>query len=69
LYKKKEVNLYKSTKEGIIQQLTCLSKRYEELLEHFDEIENPIKPQTAQKPLWITFFKKRFKKPTNNAHK
>ena len=50
------MNLDKSTKEGIIQQLTCLSKRYEELLEHFDEIENPIKPQTAQKPLCITFF-------------
>ena len=63
------MNLDKSTKEGIIQQLNCLSKRYEELLELFDETENPIQQQTAQKPARGSFFKKSSKKRVKNTHK
>ena len=56
------MNPEKSAKEGIIQQLKHLSKRYEELLKLFDEMENPKQQQTAQKPSWTFFLKKRFKK-------
>lgn len=52
-----EMNFDKSTKEGVLQQLNYLSKRYEELLMHFDEIEHPIKPPTVQKPSWLVLFK------------
>ncbi len=56
------MNSDKSTKEVILQQLKCLSKRYEELLKNFDETELPAQKPTEQKRSWITFFKKNAKK-------
>ncbi len=63
------MNQDKPAKEGIIQHLKYLSNRYEELLKLLDEMENPIKQQTLQKPSWTTFLKIRGKKSTNNTHK
>lgn len=56
------MNLHKSNKEVIIQQLNCLSRRYEELLKLFDEPEKPLPQQTTKKPSWTIFFKIRSKK-------
>ena len=63
------MNLDKSTKEGILQQLNCLSKQYEELLDLFDEMEDLKQAQTAQKHTWTAFLKKDAKKPINNIRK
>ena len=56
------MNLHKSNKEGIIQQLNCLSRQYEELLKLLDEPEKPLPQQTTKKPSWTAFFKLRGKK-------
>lgn len=56
------MNFEKPIKEGIIQQLNCLSKRYDELLKLIDETGNPIQPLTSKKPWWTALFKKRSKK-------
>lgn len=56
------MNLHKSNKEGIIQHLNCLSRRYEELLKLFDEPEKPLPQLTAKKSSWTAFFKLRGKK-------
>ena len=63
------MNPDKSIKEGIIQQLNCLSKRYDELLKLIDQTGNPVEPQTAQKSWWSAFFKKRSKKSNKNSYK
>lgn len=56
------MNSDKSTKEVILQQLKCLSARYEELLKNFNEIEHPIQEPTEHKRSWTAFFKKGCKK-------
>lgn len=63
------MNLDKSKKEGVLQQLNYLSKRYEELLILFDEMEQAIKPKPVQKPSWLNFFRKGCKKSVNITHK
>ena len=57
------MNSDKSVKQGIIQQLHCLSNRYDELLKLIDESENTIEVhRKVQKPWWTAFFKKDIKK-------
>ena len=63
------MNLDKSTKEDIIQQLTCLSKQYEELLKLFGEIENLTLQKKKGKSSWTAYFKKRSKNRSSNTFK
>lgn len=57
----------KSTKDNIMQQLNFLSKSYEELLKHIDEMESPTEQQVAKSHSWTIFFKKDIKKRANNT--
>lgn len=61
------MNSDKSTKEVLLQQLKSLSKRYEELLENFDETEHSIQRPAKHKRSWTTIFKKDVKKRQNNT--
>ncbi len=61
------MNSHKSTKEVILQQLKCLSKRYEELLENFDETEPSLQKPAPYKRFWATLFKKDAKKNQNTT--
>lgn len=56
------MNSHRSTKQSILQQLKCLSLRYEELLKNFDETEHSIEKPTERKRSRATFFKKDVKK-------
>jgi hypothetical protein len=56
------MNSDKSKKELILQQLKCLSARYDELLDNFSEMEYPVEEPTEHKRSWTTFFRKVCKK-------
>lgn len=56
------MNSHRSTKQSILQQLKCLSLRYEELLKNFDETEHSIEKPTERKRSRATFFKKKSEK-------
>ncbi|MDY0102296.1 MAG: hypothetical protein RBS07_05120 [Lentimicrobium sp.] len=63
------MNSDKLTKEVIIQQLACLSKRYEALLRLFDELENTLLKQTPNSPSGQPFYKNEKKSHTNTPLK
>ncbi|MDD4593039.1 MAG: hypothetical protein PHG06_21855 [Parabacteroides sp.] len=52
------MNSDRSKKEAILQQLKCISKRYEELLGNFDERESVIQKPKEHKRSWFAFFKR-----------
>lgn len=57
------------TKEGIVQQLNHLSKRYGELVKLFDEMDSTKQQQTAEKPSWTALLKNDVKKRINKTPK